>query len=120
MRQQKLRLITLLSNYLDGYYYLTVDEAETKDNVIDLVETKHTSKGKIPSIDDIKDGLVKMHLFTNLKEVKIGSNEYHPNPILKLSVAGGFSKDKLNPKQIKLCRLLEEEANTNGFQIKYE
>ena len=114
------KAILTIKNYLGGYYYLTVDEAEIKKDSIDLIEAKHTSLGNLPSINDIKDGLVKMNLFTNLKEVKIGSNEYHPNPILKLSVAGGFSKDKLSPKQIKLCRLLEEEANTNGFQIKYE
>jgi hypothetical protein len=113
------KAILTIKNYLGGYYYLTVDEAEVKDNVINLIEAKHTSKGKIPSTDDIKDGLMKMHLFANLKEVRIGNNEYQPNPILKLSVAGGFSPNNLNTKQTNICRLLEEEANTNGFKIIY-
>lgn len=113
------KAILTIKNYLGGYYYLTVDEAEIRDDSINLIEAKHTSHGKLPSIDDIKDGLVKMHLFTNLKEVKIGDKEYHPNPILKLSVADGFSKVRLNEKQKMICSLLDKEAKTNGFSVIY-
>jgi hypothetical protein len=113
------KAILTIKNYLGVYYYLTVDEAEIKKDSIDLIEAKHTSLGNLPSIDDIKDGLMKMNLFTNLKEVRIGEKEYHPNPILKLSTKDGFSADRLNKKQKMLCSLLDKESNTNGFRIIY-
>ncbi len=60
-----------------------------------------------------------MHLFTNLKEVKIDEQEFKANPILKLSVKNWFSKDQLSRKQIDIYNLLDEEARTNGFSIIY-
>lgn len=109
-----------IKNYLGGYYYLTVDEAEIEDNDINLIEAKHTLHGNLPSNDDIRDGLVKMILFTNLKEVKVKDKEYHPSAFLKLSVAKGFSVDRLNRSQKNLHKLLDEEAETNGFKLIYE
>ncbi len=58
-----------------------------------------------------------MVLFTNLKEVKIGSVEYKPIPILKLTTDLRFSKEILKKSQMMNLQLLNEEAAKNGFQV---
>ena len=56
-----------------------------------LIEAKHTNKAELPSLGDIKDGLVKMILFTNLENLKIDGRDYNPVPVLKLTTGEGFS-----------------------------
>jgi hypothetical protein len=62
--------IITIQNYLGGFYYFTVDEVEVKDNNVFLIEGKHSRTNTLPSLEDIKDGLLKMILFTNLENVK--------------------------------------------------
>jgi len=64
-----------INNYLGGCYYFTADEAkvDSHGNVY-LVEAKNSTSGNMPSIDDIKEGLIKMVLFCNLFEVSIQTN----------------------------------------------
>jgi len=114
------KAIITIKNYLGGYYYLTVDEANIRNDNINLIEAKHTLYGNLPSNDDIRDGLVKMILFTNLKEVMVKDKEYHPRSFLKLSVEKGFSQDRLSESQKNLYRLLNKEAEINGFKIIHE
>ncbi len=106
-----------VKNYLGGYYFFTCDEVNIKKRTIYLIEGKHSKKSTIPSLNNIKDGLLKMILFTNLKEVKIGATEYTPVPILKLTTDIVFSRDKLRRSQIEVLRLLKKEAEENGFQV---
>jgi len=65
-----------IKNYLGGLYYFTVDEFEIKGNNLYLIEGKHTKDKNLPSLNDIKDGLLKMILFTNLEDVKVGNKDY--------------------------------------------
>lgn len=58
-----------------------------------------------------------MILFTNLKEVKIGTTEYTPVPILKLTTDLKFSSNKLRESRIDDLRLLKKEAEENGFRV---
>ncbi len=106
-----------IQNYLGGFYYFTLDEIEIKGKDVYLIEGKH-SKGTLPSIGDIKDGLIKIILFTNLEDVKIGGKNYNARPILKLTIENNFDPAQLRATQKKDLELLEKEAKTNGFEIK--
>jgi len=106
-----------IKNYLGGYYYFTCDEAVIDKKTIHLIEGKHSKHGLIPSLEDIKDGLLKMILFTNFKEVKIGDKEYSPVAILKLTSDMNFSKEALRESQLKQLQLLKKEAKENNFKV---
>jgi len=106
-----------IKNYLGGYYYFTVDEVDIKKDIIYLIEGKHSKQSLIPSLDDIKDGLVKMILFTNLKKVKIGDGEYSPIAVLKLTSAIRFSQGLLRDSQLQQLLLLKKEAEKNRFRV---
>ena len=60
-----------ISNYLGGQYYLTADEVYWENDQLVIQESKNSSKGKLPSEDDIKDGLFKLILFANMEDVAI-------------------------------------------------
>ncbi len=107
-----------IKNYLGGYYYFTCDEVEVYNNNIYLVEGKHTATGSLPSEGDIKDGLIKMMLFTNLENVKVDNRKYNPIPVLKLTANRRFSEKLLSKSKHNLFSLLKEEAKHNGFRIK--
>lgn len=106
-----------IKNYLGGYYFFTCDEVDIDNKTVYLIEGKHSKQSSIPSLEDIKDGLMKMILFTNLEKVKIGSIEYTPMPILKLTSDMKFSKESLRKSQVDRLRLLKKEAEENGFQV---
>jgi len=103
-----------IKNYLGGIYYFTADEAEIKEKSICLIEGKHTKKKELPSLNDIKDGLLKMILFTNLKDITVGnSNEiYNKIPILKLTTTAEHIH-----KSSELLTKLKREAEYNGFKV---
>lgn len=104
-----------ISNYLGGYYYFTSDEARVNGNNVYLVEAKNTGGDKqLPSSGDIKDGLLKMILFTNLEEVMIGKKPYTSTPVLKLT---GNSTVKADAGVQRLLGVLKKEATTNGFKV---
>lgn len=105
-----------IKNYLGGNYYLTCDEVEIHGEEIRLIEAKHTNKDELPSLGDIKDGLVKMILFTNLENLKVDEKDYNPVPVLKLTTGEGFSLNSLNRSQKNRLMNLKREAKTNdGF-----
>ncbi len=109
--------VITIQNYLGGLYYFTSDEIEIKGKNVYLIEGKH-SKGTLPSIGDIKDGLIKMILFTNLEDVKIGSKNYNAKPVLKLTTKNHFNPTQLSVTQKKTLELLRKEAKINNFEIK--
>ena len=111
------KCIITIQNYLGGFYYFTADEMEVKGNDIFLIEGKH-SKGTLPSIGDIKDGLIKMFLFTNLEEVKVDNKIYNPKPVLKLTVENHFNRDALSSSQERDLNLLMEESKLNNFEVR--
>ena len=106
-----------IKNYLGGYYYLTCDEVEVHGENLYLIEGKHTKKDNLPSLGDIKDGLLKMMLFTNLEDVEIGGVNYNPCPILKLTTGSGFDVESLNESRSEMLDVLKKEANINGFGL---
>jgi len=120
-------------SYLGGKYFLTVDEVEINKNEISLIESKHSKSTLLPGISDIKDGLIKMILFTNLKEISVNNKELICKPILQLtstklksSITSKSSKseiedfiktNKLTTKHQQLLDDLLIESKNNNFTI---
>ncbi len=99
-----------ITNYLGGNYYFTCDEVEVHGNEIYLIEGKH-GINEYPSLADVKDGLLKMILYTNLKKVYLNNKEFTPVPFLKLTTKG-------NPAKFPdYYDTLLIEAKTNNFKI---
>lgn len=111
------KAILTIRNYLGGYYFLTVDEAWIAGNDLYLAEAKHTMYSKLPSLGDVKDGLIKMILFSNLQSVGTETQKYNPVAVLKLTTATDFSKEQLDAREKSLLETLKEEANHNRFKI---
>ncbi len=122
-----------IENFLGGKYYFTTDEIKIEKKKIFLIEAKHSKGSLLPSIGDIKDGLLKMILYTNLKEVMVKGTGYQAIPVLKLTSAklgnkfSTISKNKdvddffnRNPftiKQKETIKKLLIEARENNFQV---
>ena len=105
-----------IKNYLGGFYYFTSDEIKIKGKDIYLIEAKNTKK-VLPSIGDIKDGLIKMVLFTNLKDIKIGAKKYNAKPVLKLTSENKIDPTKLHTTRKTQIEILRKEARANKFEI---
>jgi len=112
-----IKAVLTIKNYLGGNYYFTSDEVEINKENISLIEAKHTKENKLPSIGDIKDGLLKMILFTNLENVKIYNKIYNPIPILKLTTGAGFDIKNISSTNKEMLNLLKKEAEINKFRI---
>jgi hypothetical protein len=104
-----------VKNYLGGFYYFTCDEVEIHGDDLYLIEGKHSKEKELPSIGDIKDGLLKIMLFTNLENVQIEGKSYNPIPILKLTTSKDF--DTTHLENLKIINLLKDEAKTNTFKL---
>ena len=106
-----------IENYLKGKYYLTVDEAIINGNQIQLIEAKHTNSDRLPSYDDVIDGIVKMILFTNLDLVEIKGKRYRPQAVLKLTNKNGIKENNLSSSDNEFLMKLRNEAKINKFKI---
>lgn len=106
-----------IENYLGGQYYFTCDEIDIIGDKLYLIEAKHSKNKILPSEEDIKDALIKMILYTNLRNVKIGERTFNTIPVLKLTTEKEYNEvASLN----ETLRLLNEEAKQNNFIIKIE
>lgn len=108
-----------ITNYLGGEYFLTVDEAIIKEEKLLLVEAKHTKRSVFPALSDIKEGLVKMSLFSNISELTLNDNNYEPVPVLKLSSEYKILGKKFTQKHEHLLTQLYQEGKQNGFEVRY-
>jgi hypothetical protein len=124
-----------ISNYLGGLYFFTVDEILIDKDTVYLIEGKHSKDSILPSKGDIKDGLMKMILYSNLCEVEVDGVPMKSRAVLKLTstklkgeitseipvqdsratflLDNGFSQ-----KQINFIDELLNEANENGFIVR--
>jgi hypothetical protein len=98
---EKVKIV--IKNYLGGAYYLTVDEVGIKNDKLFLVEKKHSRNSLFPSIEDIKDGIVKMMLFVNLSETKILNRAVNHFSVLGLTSEKfkGFCHNSMSEQGIK-------------------
>lgn len=78
-----------ISNYLGGEYHLTADEVYWLSDHFVIQESKNSSKKKFPSENDIKDGLFKLILFSNLEQLEVG-NKTDVDFIVRLKLTGNF------------------------------
>lgn len=123
-----------ITNYLGGKYYLTVDELQISSDIAILCEGKHSKNALLPSRSDIKDGLLKLILFSNLSNVNIGALVYNAHPILSLTsnklkgkilsddslteIEAFFENNRFSARQKAFLWLLFEEAKANNFIVK--
>jgi len=105
-----------ISNYLGGNYYFTADEARIIDGDLYLVEAKHSTTKKMPSLNDIKDGLLKMFLFCNLEDVVVNGKEYRVKPVLKLTSS---KSGRLSAKEKDRLLNLRNESKINDFYVEF-
>ena len=108
-----------IQNYLGGKYFLTLDEFRVQGDSVELIEAKHTKKGCLPSWNDIKDGLLKMILLTNITDVKLDERRVSKEVFLKLTSRDLFKLDRLSLKDQCLYKKLLNESRTNGFHIEH-
>ena len=122
-----------ICNYLGGKYFLTADEVGFEGKKIILVESKHSKKTLLPSVGDIKDGLWKMALFSNLSCVAVNEIPMKSEAVLVLtspkiksrvcskesakSVDTLLTQNKFSPKQMEIVKTLFEEAKRNNFVV---
>ena len=122
-----------ITNALFGKYYFTVDETLIEPDSISLIEAKHSRRAKMPSKNDIKDGLIKMMLYTNLRNVKLGEKKLKSKPVIRLTsskLKGSIDsnsptialqdyalENSLNRRQTLFLVKLFTEARANGFKI---
>jgi len=122
-----------IENYLGGKYYFTTDEISIVDKNLFLIEGKHSSNSKLPSIGDIKDGLLKMVLYCNLTDVKIDDTDFTPKPVLKLTstnisekISSQSSTSEIevfkssagfNVNNVEIIDRLFAEAKANNFEV---
>ena len=120
-----------INNYLGGEYYLTTDEIKVEEDTLFLIEGKHTTTNNLPSLGDIKDGLLKTILYTNLENVEAGGKKFNTIPVVKLTsekISGSISssstnseieiflsKNSFSTKEIKIVNGLFQEAEKNNF-----
>jgi len=116
-RLNGIKAMITIKNYLGGHYYFTCDEAELHNKELHLIEGKHTKMAEFPSLEDIKDGLLKMVLYTNLEDVKIEGQTFNPVPTLKLTTQKKVNIKSLEKAKPELIRLLKEEARKNNFEV---
>jgi hypothetical protein len=122
-----------IGNYLGGLYYFTVDETRIEKDALFLIESKHSRNAILPSQADIKDGLLKMILYSNLSDVTANDKALNCVAVLNLTsqkLAGNISSVssdtdfdayaksvKLLPNAKKLIAALFEEARKNRFIV---
>ncbi|MFB0557294.1 MAG: hypothetical protein ACETVW_05510 [Dehalococcoidia bacterium] len=111
------KAILTIRNYLGGYYFFTADEAWVEGHDLFLAEGKYTKGDSLPSIGDIKDGLLKMILFTNLEDVQVNGLIYNCVAVLKLTTVPRLSGYRLNENEKRLMDILSQEAQINRFRI---
>lgn len=121
-----------LTNYLGGEYHLTVDEVFAVGDHLVLQEAKNTTRQMLPSLNDVKDGLLKLILYSNLDELSIGGQPMAHEARLKLTgkVKGllslpndavavqAFARlNSLTPRRIQFLDRLNGEAQANQLQM---
>lgn len=122
-----------ITNFFNGEYYFTVDEAHIKQDSLFLIEKKH-SKGILPASSDIKDGLLKLVLYHNLESATVDERSYRTVPVLGLTSDRivGYAHSAMHNTEIQRFwdtnsgfgavyrrRLLSvfNEANQNDFRV---
>jgi len=111
-----------ITNYLGGQYFFTVDEILFLPNpdILFLIEAKHSKNNILPSIGDIKDGLLKMILYSNLCEVEVNDTKIETMAVLKLTSSKLKTRSFLSNAVVpKYKQNFYEENNFSKLQIEF-
>jgi hypothetical protein len=105
-----------ITNYLGGKYFFTVDEVLIYDKNIQLIESKHSKSAKLPAVSDVKDGLLKMILYSNLKEIWVEDSLFTCTPKLHLTsskLIGSVNSSENSERIYDFCaiNLLSKKQN---------
>lgn len=120
-------------NYQGGEYYLSPDEIYWEYNRLVIQESKNTTKDKLPSKSDIRDGLFKLILFSNMEQVEVDDRADVPF-VTRLKLTGNLTgnlylptspnrvanfcqRNQLSPAHQETITLLNQEAGINGLEI---
>lgn len=125
-----------INNALFGKYFFTCDETKLETKFVYLIEAKHSQRAKFPSKNDIKDGLIKMMLYTNLRNVKVGAKSYGLKVQIRLTanqlkgstnsdatteeIEKFFTENSFDSTNKTFFTKLFEEAKANKFTITLE
>lgn len=92
-----------IENYLGGIYHLTADEIILGGDTCLIQESKNSSKGFLPSLCDIRDGLFKLILFSNLDRLLLDGKQVKFSCRLKLTGARvtGSLRLPCTPRELK-------------------
>ena len=104
-----------IRDQLGGQYFFTVDETRVVNGNVLLIEGKSTRENRLPSLADIKDALLKMIVYTNLRNVLLDGRKVSVTPALLLTTGPDLSPGILSSDEV--FRSLKQEAVANGFQI---
>ena len=110
-----------ITNALFGKYYFTVDETRVEPKTVYLIEAKHSQRARLPSRNDIKDGLIKMMLYTNLRNVKVGAKPLDYKVQIRLTsskLVGSINSDMSDEVLIKFCSDNLIDAANKNFLVK--
>ncbi len=106
-----------ITNYLGGMYHLTVDETRIDQSGVYLVEAKHCKQNnKFITKENIKDGLLKMILYSNLTNVICDNSLMRPIACLKLT-NGNNNFNNLTIKEQVTLHNLRIEASRNNITL---
>ncbi len=102
-----------INNALFGKYFFTCDETKLDGKYIYLIEAKHSVRAKMPSKNDIKDGFVKMMLYTAMTNVKVGAKPYN----LKVQIRLTSNQMKGSTNSDEKDEIINKFINENAFTI---
>ena len=122
-----------INNALFGRYFFTCDETKIENKIVYLIEAKHTARGKMPSRNDIKDGFVKLMIYTNLNNVKVANVPHRLKVQIRLTanklngsitsdakddaVDGFLNDNTFSAAEKTFVKKIFEEARANRFTI---
>jgi hypothetical protein len=122
-----------ITNALFGKYFFTVDETRREPQTVHLIEAKHSERSRLTNESDIKDALIKMMIYTNLRNVRVGGKPRNSQVVLKLTsskINGSINSTANDEELSKYCsdnlidsvrkqflRKLFIEARENKFTV---
>jgi hypothetical protein len=105
-----------IKNYLGGIYYLTADEVLLENNCYIIQESKNATAGFLPGLPDIKDGLFKLILFSNLDNLLLESKSVNFSSRLKLTGKNIAGSLKMPCSEVEISDFLAK--NVGNYRTK--
>jgi hypothetical protein len=125
IKSEKKASITI-ENYLGGLYYFTIDEVEIRENIVYLIESKHSKSSSLPGVNDIKDGLIKVMLYQCIDELYLEGKKVSHRAVLRLTseTTQTTKIDKVisslrDGKRKQFFENLLKESKDNNFEVWY-